>query len=91
MMALLWKLIVGGLWKPIAWVLGLAGIYLKGRSDAKAKAQNVAMKEDIKAHDRINEADLGIGASDAERIERLRGFAAKHGTRQAKGSGGGLR
>lgn len=85
---MIWDLITGLL--PNVWgylaaagaaLLGLGGVYLKGRSDAKAKAENKAMKEDLKAHERINEADLGIGASDAERVERLREFAAKHGNR----------
>ena len=91
MIALIWKLILGGLWRPLLAVLGAAGLYAKGRADAKAKAENKAMKEDIKAHERINQADLGIGASDAERIERLRDFAAKHGNRPPKRSGGDLR
>lgn len=51
MMALLWKLIVGGLWKPIAWVLGLAGVYLKGRSDAKAKQTKARMETMEKANE----------------------------------------
>ena len=85
---MIWDLISGLL--PNVWgylaaagaaLLGLGGVYFKGRSDAKAKAENKAMKEDLKAHERINEADLGIGASDAERVERLREFAAKHGNR----------
>ena len=85
---MIWDLISGLL--PNVWgylaaagaaLLGLGGVYLKGRSDAKAKAENKAMKEDLKANERINEADLGIGASDAERVERLREFAAKHGNR----------
>lgn len=62
-------------------LLGALGLYFKGRSDAKAKAETKAVKEDLKAHERINEANLGIGASDAERVERLREFAAKHGNR----------
>lgn len=81
MIAFIWKLILGGLWKPLLAVLGAAGLYFKGRSDAKAKADLRDLKEDMKANERINEADLGIGASDAERVERLREFAAKHGNR----------
>ena len=81
MIAFIWKLILGGLWKPLLAVLGAAGLYAKGRADAKAKADLRDLKEDMKANERINEADLGIGASDAERVERLREFAAKHGNR----------
>lgn len=80
------KTLIPGAWKWLAAagaaLVGILGIYAKGSSDAKAKAQNAAMKEDLKAHERINEADLGVGASDAERINRLRGFAAKHGSAQ---------
>ena len=75
----LWRFTIGGAWKYLAAGAGLILLYSKGRSDAKAKADTKAMKEDLKAHERINEADLGIGASDAERVERLRDFAAKHG------------
>lgn len=93
-MGILSKLI-GPIWGYIAAagaaLLGILGVYVKGRRDAKAKADLRDLKEDMKAHERINEADLGIGASDAERVERLRGFAAKHGNGQTKGAGGGLR
>lgn len=75
----LWRFTIGGAWKWLAAGAGLIGLYVKGRADAKAKARNQSMKEDLKAHERINEADLGIGASDAERVARLRDFAAKHG------------
>lgn len=87
-LTLLWRFTIGGAWKWLAAGAGLIGLYLKGRSDAKAKAENKAMKEDLKAHERINQADLGIGASDAERVERLRDFADKHGNGQAKRKGG---
>ncbi len=87
-MGVIWDLISGLL--PNVWgylaaagaaLLGVLGVYVKGRSDAKAKADLRDLKEDMKANERINEADLGIGASDAERVERLREFAAKHGNR----------
>jgi len=78
-LTLLWRFTIGGAWKYLAAGAGVLALYLKGRADAKAKADTKAMKEDLKAHERINEADLGIGASDAERVDRLREFAAKHG------------
>ena len=78
-LTLLWRFTIGGAWKYIAAGLSVAALYFKGRADAKAKADEKAMKEDLKAHERINEADLGIGASDDERVKRLREFAAKHG------------
>jgi hypothetical protein len=51
----------------------------QGVNDAKADQQ---------AHERINHADTGIGATDGERIERLRDFAAKHGNGSPKAGGG---
>lgn len=87
-LTLLWRFTIGGAWKWLAAGAGLVGLYLKGRSDAKAKAETKAMKEDLKAHERINEADLGIGATDSERVDRLREFAAKHGNGPAKRKGG---
>lgn len=79
LLTLLWRFTIGGAWKYLAAGAGVLALYLKGRSDAKAKADGKAMKEDMKAHERINEADLGIGATDDERVKRLREFAAKHG------------
>jgi hypothetical protein len=96
--SVIWDLLSGlvpNLWGYVAAagaaVLGILGVYFKGRKDAKTKAENKAMKEDIKAHDRINQADLGIGATDGQRIDRLRDFAAKHGNGQTKGPSGGVR
>lgn len=79
---------------PIArWLAKIGGLVLlvltfgayqrrQGAQSAKAKQAEAQATADRKAHERINEADLGIGASDAERINRLRGFAAKHGSAQ---------
>jgi hypothetical protein len=88
MIATIIRALLAGAWKPFAWVIGALGLYTKARLDAKAKAKSTAMKEDLKAHERINEADLSIGATDGERIDRLREFAAKHGNGPAKGKGG---
>lgn len=38
MIAFIWKLIDGGLWKPILKGLAMAGLYFKIRVDANAKA-----------------------------------------------------
>ena len=73
-------------------VLGLRAKWrMDGANEQEAEHKAEAAEANRKAHERMNDADLGIGATDSERIERLRGFAAKHGTRQTKGSGGGLR
>ena len=44
MIGVIWKLILGGLWRPLLAVLGAAGLYAKGRSDAKAKAEREAVE-----------------------------------------------
>lgn len=44
-----------------------------------AKLRNTAreLKDEVKAHERINDADTGVGATDGERVKRLREIAAK--------------
>jgi hypothetical protein len=88
---------------PIArWLAKIGGLVLlvltfgayqrnKGAQGQKAKQAGAQAKADRQSHERMNDADLGIGATDSERIERLRDFAAKHGNRPSKGAGGGLR
>ena len=60
--------------------LFLAGIFLvysRGKSDARRAAQQRRLQGEVDAHDRITNADTGIGATDAERIKRLRDMADK--------------
>lgn len=88
MIGVIWSVIIGN---PIARLIAkIGGLILivgtfgawqrrQGAQGQKAKQAEAQAKADRKAHERMNDADLGIGASDAERIERLREFAAKHG------------
>jgi hypothetical protein len=47
---------------------------------ARGKAEQVdRLKADVAAHERMNDADLGAGATDQQRISRLREFADRHG------------
>lgn len=71
----------------VAAALGALAVYGKGRSDARHRAEVRQLREDSAAHERINHADLGTDASDDERRDRLREFAARHGNRPAKGKG----
>jgi len=50
--------------------LGLAR--QRWRSQGRSQAEQEAKDKELEAHDRINDADTGIGASDSERIKRLR-------------------
>lgn len=49
--------------------------YLKGRKDSAMSFENEQLKSEIDTHERINDSDTGGGATDAERIKRLRDMA----------------
>ena len=49
--------------------------YFKGRRDSFMALENQQFKSEIDAHERINDADTGGGATDSERIKRLRNMA----------------
>jgi hypothetical protein len=100
MIGVIWSLLTGNrLVRAVgAALVAVAGVLTfgalkrrEGAQAARADAAVKAAKADKQAHERMNDADLGIGATDGERIGRLRDFAAKHGNRQTKGPGGGLR
>ena len=64
--------------KAIPWLLGLVGllgVYLRGRHNGKVKATREVMEAYKKTRERIDNADLGIGATDDERRKRLREFS----------------
>lgn len=64
--------------KAIPWLLGLMGllgVYLRGRHNGKVKATREVMENYAKQRKAIDNADLGIGASDDDRIKRLREFS----------------
>ena len=66
----------------LAAAAGALAIYLRGSRDQKAKAKGDKLKQEVQAHDRINQADTGANLSDGERIDRLREFADRHGKRK---------
>ena len=72
MIAFIWKLILGGLWKPLLAVLGAAGLYVKGRRDAKAKADLRDLKGFKKTTERIQDADAAMGDDPAVLRDSLR-------------------
>jgi hypothetical protein len=65
MIAFIWKLILGGLWRPLLAVLGAAGVYVKGRADAKAKADSRALDATVKGQEAARKGR-------AEAVEKLR-------------------
>ena len=72
MIAFIWKLILGGLWKPLLAVLGALGLYAKGRADAKAKADLRDLKGFKKTTERIQDADAAMGDDPAVLRDSLR-------------------
>ena len=72
MIGVIWKLILGGLWKPLLAVLGAAGVYVKGRADAKAKADLRDLKGFKKTTERIQDADAAMGDDPAVLRDSLR-------------------
>lgn len=75
----LWRFTIGGAWKWLAAagaaVLSIAGIYLKGRSDAKAKADGKALDATIKGNEaarkgRVEAADALRNGKTPEEIVR---------------------
>jgi len=65
MIAFIWRLILGGLWRPLLAVLGAAGVYVKGRADAKAKADSRALDATVKGQEAARKGR-------AEAVEKLR-------------------
>jgi len=64
--------------KAIPWIIGLMGllgVYLRGRHNGKVKATREVMEAYKKTRERIDNADLGVGATDDERRKRLREFS----------------
>lgn len=61
--------------------MGIRSASLSGRLD-RAKARAKDMQQELDAHDRLTNADTGIGATDQQRIEWLWGFADKHGRKR---------
>jgi len=62
-----------------AMIAALFAAVMWGRQGGKASAKVDALEAEQDAHERANNADTGIGATDADRIKRLRDFAERHG------------
>ena len=72
MIAFIWRLILGGLWKPLLAVLGALGLYAKGRADAKAKADLRNLKGFKETTERMQDADAAMGDDPAVLRDSLR-------------------
>jgi hypothetical protein len=72
MIGVIWKLILGGLWRPLLAVLGAAGLYVKGRADANAKADLRDINGFKKTTERMQDADAAMGDDPAVLRDSLR-------------------
>lgn len=72
MIGVIWRLILGGLWRPILKGLAMVGLYFKGRADARAKAETRDLKGFKQTTERMQDADAAMGDDPAALREWLR-------------------
>ncbi len=72
--------LIGQLLEYWPWLLGLLSIpviYLRGKHNGKVAAHRDTLESYEKRRKAADNADLGTGASDSERIKRLSEFSRK--------------
>ena len=69
-------LILGGLG---ATVVAVWAAWQRGKSAGRNEEAHRKVSDYLKERKRIDETDLGLGATDADRIGRLRGIAKRRG------------
>ena len=78
---MIWALIPGPIKRAVAWLIaGLAAFWAiraGAKRDALAEAALDATNAIIETHERIDHADTGIGATDLQRVQRLRDFSER--------------
>jgi hypothetical protein len=57
----------------------LASVWFVGYRNAMTRNKQKANESEIEAHERINNAETGVGATDADRIERLQDMGKRWG------------
>ena len=70
------KALLAGLAAFLAALLWAAIMLLR---NYKKQVQIDTLEGEVEAHERINQADTGVGATDAERVKRLQRMADKWG------------
>ena len=78
---MIWALIPAPVKRAVAWlIVGLAAVWAiraGAKRDARAEAALDAANATIETHERIDHADTGIGATDLQRVQRLREFSER--------------
>lgn len=62
----------------VAVILAVLGAWLAGKREARQEARSEAMRADAKRHKDMNDADIGVGATDEQHVKWLRDFAERH-------------
>ena len=62
----------------LALLAAFGGAWIAGRREGAQVARVDALEGDAKAHERMNDAEIGLDLSDADRVRRLHEFADKH-------------
>ena len=55
---MIWATIARAIWKPVAALLAVLGIYLAGRNDARQKAKSAALQDYAETRKKADEADI---------------------------------
>lgn len=64
--------VIGGI---VAFLIAIAGAWVFGQRKGEQKVKDRIRQSEAEAHERIENADTGVGATDGERIKRLREMA----------------
>lgn len=79
----LWWLIPSPIRRALAWVAGAIavawGFYQAGRRSAHQDNAQAELENELEAHERMNNADLGSDDSDAVLRRKLHDFAKRNG------------
>lgn len=78
----LWLLVPAPIRRGLAWLAaGIVvawGAWVAGKREARQEARTDALRGDAKAHERMSDADIGIGAADSDNMRWLQSFHDKH-------------
>jgi len=69
---MIWRIILGGLWKPILAALAVLGLYAKGRADARTAQKLDDMEEYHDTRQKMDAVGRPNDADDARRRMRER-------------------
>ena len=64
-------------WPYLIGLMALVGVYWRGRHNGKVAAHRDTLESYARTRRATDAADTGVGATDADRIARLRQFAEK--------------